>query len=177
MARILVVDDDEKVRAAIAAALGRAGHRVVLAGDGEEALRHYRAGDFDLVITDIVMPRMDGLETVKALRRAGAVAIVAMSGAAHAGAPYYLRAAEALGADAVLVKPFTLAELKAAVAWVLPSPDQQADRQDDGGRPQRPDPALDIDQRDQRDCAEHDGGLVRPEDEPVPHAALLARNR
>jgi len=123
MVRILVVDDDELVRLSIGTVLARAGHRVVLACDGEDALRRYRAARFDLVITDIVMPRMEGLETVRALRGAGReVKILAISGGARPGSGLYLTAARALGADGALFKPFTPAELNSAIARILHEP-------------------------------------------------------
>jgi CheY-like chemotaxis protein len=88
-----------------------------------EGISAYRAGGFDVVITDIVMPRMEGIETVRALRDAdGIVKIIAMSGCARDGAALYLAAAEALGADASLVKPFTPEELRRAVRLALSEP-------------------------------------------------------
>ncbi len=122
MASILVIDDEDLVRLSIGSVLRRAGHRVVLARDGEDALNRFRTARFDLVITDIVMPRMEGIETVRALRGAAAeVKIVAMSGCERAGASLYLSAAKALGADAIMAKPFSPAELNSAVARVLRS--------------------------------------------------------
>ena len=120
MARILVVDDDELVRVSVAEILSRAGHQVETAEDGEAALGRHRAARFDLVVTDIVMPRMEGLETVRALRGdRSRVKIVAISGCERRGSEFYLTAARALGADQVLVKPFTGAELRAAVDRAL----------------------------------------------------------
>src|SRR6185312_1494203 len=120
MARILVVDDDELVRVSVAGILSRAGHQVETAEDGEAALGRHRAARFDLVVTDIVMPRMEGLETVRALRGdRSRVKIVAISGCERRGSEFYLTAARALGADQVLVKPFTGAELRAAVDRAL----------------------------------------------------------
>jgi CheY-like chemotaxis protein len=123
MARILVIDDNELVRMAIGAVLRRAGHCVAFAGDGAEGISAYRAGGFDLVITDIVMPRMEGIETVRALRdENGIVKIIAMSGCTRDGAAIYLAAAQALGADASLVKPFTPEELRRVVRLALCKP-------------------------------------------------------
>lgn len=131
MASILVIDDDELVGAAIGAVLRRAGHRVVLAQDGADGFAAFNAHGFDLVLTDIVMPRMEGLETVRALRAAdGAIGIIAMSGCARDGAAVYLAAAVAFGADATLVKPFTPAELRCAVAAVLAICDDRAEKPD-----------------------------------------------
>lgn len=125
MARILVVDDDELVRAAVAAILRRTGHGVTLAADGEDALDVFRPGQFDLIITDIVMPRMEGIETLRALRcLEPGIRIIAMSesGADHG---FYLKAAVALGADATLEKPLVAAELRLIVEEALALPQSE----------------------------------------------------
>ena len=123
MARILVVDDEELVRAYVAAVLRRAGHLVTLAVDGEDALDKFRPARHDLVITDIVMPRMEGIDTVRALRRIEPrVRIIAISGSEGSDRGFYLRAASALGADATLQKPFRAAELQRAGDSLLAAP-------------------------------------------------------
>lgn len=141
MARILVADDEELVRASIAAVLRRAGHVVTLAEDGEDALAKFGPDRYDLVITDIVMPRMEGIETVRALRRLEpGVRIVAMSGSGGTDQGFYLKAATALGADATLQKPFRAGELRQMVEDVLATPKspseilwyRQADRHEPG---------------------------------------------
>ena len=65
MARILIVDDDPAVQATIKILLDRAGHSVVGASDGRKGLAIFEAGDFDLLLLDIFMPGMDGLETMR----------------------------------------------------------------------------------------------------------------
>jgi CheY-like chemotaxis protein len=81
VARILVVDDDKAVRLLLRAVLERRGHSVVEAADGDEGLRCYQAAPTDLVITDIQMPVMDGLQMIKELRSAFPTAkIIAISG-------------------------------------------------------------------------------------------------
>ena len=81
MARILVVDDDKAVRLLLRAMLERRGHSVVEAEDGAEGLQYYRAAPADLVITDIQMPVMDGLQMIKELRGDFPTAkIIAISG-------------------------------------------------------------------------------------------------
>jgi CheY-like chemotaxis protein len=125
MARILVVDDEELVRAAVAAVLRRAGHNVTLAADGEDALDLFRPGHFDLIITDIVMPRMEGIETLRALRcLEPGIRIVAMSESGGNNG-FYLRAAVALGADATLEKPINAAELRLLVEEALALPQSE----------------------------------------------------
>jgi two-component system chemotaxis response regulator CheY len=81
VARILVVDDDNAIRLLLRAVLERRGHSVVEAANGAEGLRCYRAAPTDLVITDIQMPMMDGLQMIKELRGAFPTArIIAISG-------------------------------------------------------------------------------------------------
>src|SRR6185312_13810552 len=86
MARVLVVDDQAYARATAAVVLRANGFEVVGVGDGESAIRTFEASPFDLVIVDIYMPRMDGVQLIKALRqRAAGVPIVAVSGVALHG--------------------------------------------------------------------------------------------
>lgn len=116
MAKILVIDDSEDIRILLHEALQAAGHSVVEAADGEEGLRSYREHYPDLVITDIVMPNKEGLETIMELRRESpGVKIVAMSGGTRGMVISFLPAAKKLGADYTLPKPFSLAELQAVV--------------------------------------------------------------
>lgn len=107
MARILVIDDDDRIRRMLRAALELEGHEVIEAGEGEEALRLHRAAPAELVITDILMPGSDGLEVIMTLRReAPALKVIAMSGGGHFQQMNVLGMAEPLGAFASLRKPF-----------------------------------------------------------------------
>jgi CheY-like chemotaxis protein len=126
MARILVVDDEESVRASIAALLREGGHSVTLAEDGEDACLKFQPYRYDLVITDIVMPRREGIETMRELRRhEPTIRILAMSGSGYADQGFYLKAALALGADATLQKPFSDRELLDTVGDALATPQSQ----------------------------------------------------
>ena len=123
MASILVIDDDALIRQSLETALTRPGHLVRSAGDGVEGLKLFRAQAADLVITDLVMPEQDGLATIMDLRRiAPDLRIIAISGGMIQNPQLYLQLAEKLGADRVLSKPFSLAELLAVVAAVLALP-------------------------------------------------------
>jgi hypothetical protein len=116
-ARILVVDDEAGVRSFLRAALAQAGYEVIEAAGGKQALCQMREAPAQLVITDLVMPEGEGLETIQAIRRElPDVGIVAISGAFGGD---FLKVAEKLGADAILAKPVTPELLMAKVAEVL----------------------------------------------------------
>jgi CheY-like chemotaxis protein len=115
MALILIIDDDPMVRTALAMALQAAGHRVMEAADGQAGLAVFQAHGADVVVTDILMPRKEGIETIRELRLAAPdLRIVAMSASPTHSGPDWLRVASQLGADATLTKPFTARELLAA---------------------------------------------------------------
>jgi CheY-like chemotaxis protein len=117
MARILLVDDDPNIRQVLETALVQHGHEVVPARDGREGLRLLRQSRCDVLLTDILMPEMDGLELMRGvLREFPAVRVVAMSGGSSRlpGADA-LHTADMLGAHAVLHKPFTVSEAIAAI--------------------------------------------------------------
>jgi CheY-like chemotaxis protein len=79
---VLLADDNEKLRRALAGVLEDAGYQVVQAGTGKEALAHLSSSEFDLFITDLMMPGMDGLQLLTELRRTDPdLPIIAMSGA------------------------------------------------------------------------------------------------
>jgi CheY-like chemotaxis protein len=112
--RILVVDDEPVVAESLARLLAGYGHQVVLAADGEIGLRRYREQPFDLVITDSVMPVMDGAEFVSRLRSLDALAhILAISG--QTATPQVERMLQA-GAFGFVSKPFVVDELLEAIA-------------------------------------------------------------
>ena len=117
MARILVVDDDENVRSVLTVLLRRRGFEVLEAVNGVKALRVLQSSAVDLVITDVVMPDMEGLETIRRMRAAGQTRIIAISGSG--GDLKYLDYAAKLGASATFAKPFAPPELLAAVQHLL----------------------------------------------------------
>jgi CheY-like chemotaxis protein len=134
VANILIVDDDPAVQATIRIVLERVGHTVVVADDGAKGLATFEAGSFDLLILDIFMPGMDGLETMKLIhQRQPLIPIVVISGRPvswdSVTAPDFLKMATKLGAISSLQKPFGPAELLAAVSGCLaaatPSPSQR----------------------------------------------------
>jgi DNA-binding response OmpR family regulator len=115
-APILLVEDEAGLRHIMAMLLSQAGFRVVEAGNGAEALRLLKATPASLVITDIVMPDMEGMELIRKLRQSpSGPRILAISGGGVITSGDYLHAARLLGADAVLAKPFNKATLLSAV--------------------------------------------------------------
>jgi CheY-like chemotaxis protein len=119
MARILVVDDEEDVLTVVAQLLRAGGHDVVTAMDGVKIARESEAEPFEVIITDMVMPTRDGIETILAIRRElPDTGIIAMSGGAR-GSPLYLAMAARLGAHRTLAKPFTPDQLNTAIAETL----------------------------------------------------------
>lgn len=119
MAKILVAEDEESVSAFISRALESQGHEVILASDGGDALDKLQSDRFDLLLTDIVMPVMDGIAlALKASAIAPHMRILLMSG--YAAERQRAHNLDALVHD-VIAKPFTLEQICNAVADVLSS--------------------------------------------------------
>ena len=117
---ILLVEDDLQVRSFLKALLTRAGYDVREAGNGAEALRACGELPPDLVITDLIMPEKEGLETIIELRRDyPGVRIIAISGGGRNPPQDYLTVAERFGARRTLSKPFSSDEILRAVDEVL----------------------------------------------------------
>ena len=124
MARIEVIDDDQAIRTTIKLLLEREGHDVVLAEDGAKGLEQFRTGQFDLLIVDLFMPGMDGLETIRSIHRMQPdIPIIVISGYAFRTAlesvPDFLNMAIKFGAVSSLQKPFRPSQLLSAVAACL----------------------------------------------------------
>ena len=121
MTRILVVDDDIGIREMLQKCLRRAGYDVSIAPDGNAALKLHWASPADLLITDIIMPDKDGIETIMEFQRhSPRVRIIAISGGGKIEGNEYLSIAKMLGAEKTLPKPFELREMLEAVRELLP---------------------------------------------------------
>ncbi len=115
---VLIVDDDAMVRKLLRATFEDSGYEVLEAVDGRDALAQVGRHPIKLVITDLVMPEKDGMETIKALRQSHPdVKILAISGAF--GGNGYLKVASHLGADGVVPKPFDREQVLEAVEQLL----------------------------------------------------------
>lgn len=122
MASILVIDDEEPMRTLLGLLLTRAGHEVMTASNGREGIQQYRAKPVDLIITDLIMPEKEGVETIiELIRDYPACKIIAISGGGRMKSQDYLPVAGCLGARATLAKPFSNEELLKAVQAVLAS--------------------------------------------------------
>ena len=118
--KILVIDDDDQMRVLLRQVMEWAGHEVVAAADGRAGMLMQRQHGADLVITDLIMPEQEGLETITALRRDyPGLKIIAISGGGRIGPEAYLPAARELGADRVFSKPFDVQELAETVRELL----------------------------------------------------------
>ena len=111
--RVLVIEDNADLRDVVRLALEAAGHEVLTATQGVEGLACLNGHPVDLVVTDLFMPEMDGIEVIAALRRQfPGVRIVAMSGRPGVD---YLAVAKELGAARILRKPFAMDALLSAI--------------------------------------------------------------
>ena len=120
MAHILVADDQEKIRNMLKSLFEQFGHTVTVATNGKEAIQFYGENPADIIVTDILMPDMEGIETIRALRRIKSdVKIIAMSGGGTVGPDEYLHMAELFGAKRTIQKPFDVREVLDAVQVCL----------------------------------------------------------
>lgn len=121
---ILVIDDDELVRETMVSILEAGGYRVIVAHEGEEGIAKIHENTVDLVITDILMPGKEGIETIAEIRRLHPeLRIIAMSGGGEIGRvvgnDIFLGMAEKLGADITLTKPFRMQQITDAVKQLI----------------------------------------------------------
>lgn len=118
--RVLLIDDDELVRATISNCLLSAGYQVAEAPDGKVGLAAFKAAPCDLVIIDILMPKKEGIETIREMRqRNSAVPIIAISGGGKSMNLDFLTVAETFGATRTLAKPFSRNALLERIAEAL----------------------------------------------------------
>lgn len=120
MARVLVIDDQEPIRGIVRRALESDGHEVADASDGAAGMALLDRAPVDVVITDIFMPGMDGIQALREIRkRFPAIKVIAMSGGDSSGLMDLRHDAELLGAVKSLSKPFTAREVVDVVRSAL----------------------------------------------------------
>ena len=120
MQRILIIDDETNILLMLKKMLERAGYEIDLASNGEEGLRLFRNMPCDLVITDIIMPEKEGLETIREMKKMKPkMKIIAMSGGGKISADNYLETAKIFGASRIMEKPFTQQAMVSTVKELL----------------------------------------------------------
>ncbi len=120
MANILVVEDNKSLQILLRETLAKEKHTVMTADDGVDGLAIFQENVFDLVVTDIMMPRMDGIEFIQAIRKEKTNAgIIALSGGDNPATGSLLETARLMGAHVAIKKPFKRQELLDAVAAAL----------------------------------------------------------
>lgn len=118
--RVLVIDDDEQMRTLLRQVMEWSGYTVTDAENGRKGMQKQREQPADLVITDLIMPEQEGLETISKLKKEyPGIKIVAISGGGRIGPEAYLPAAQELGADMVFSKPFDVKEFVNAIRGLL----------------------------------------------------------
>ncbi len=121
---ILIVDDDDTLRDVLVEYFSGLGYAAMGAPDGRTALKMQARNPADLVITDLIMPEENGLETIIELKRHDPhVKIIAMTGSGHIGSLEDLKTASYLGAELTFAKPFQLEDLLRAVKELLQLPE------------------------------------------------------
>jgi DNA-binding response OmpR family regulator len=120
MAKILVIDDEPSILLMIKKMLEKAGHEVDMALNGKEGMQMFELNKADLLITDIIMPEKEGLETIVELRKKYPdLKIIAISGGGRISADGYLPGAKLLGANMVFQKPLIQKEFLEAVSFLV----------------------------------------------------------
>jgi DNA-binding NtrC family response regulator len=123
MTHILVIDDDVMICNVLRRTLERSGYTVTEAYDGQKGLAAHKADPADLVITDMIMPGMEGIETIMQFKRhSPTMKIIAMSGGGMGRGTDYLAIAKKFGAHHTIAKPFTMQAITTAVSEVLGGP-------------------------------------------------------
>ena len=120
MPGVLIVEDDKDLREMLKTSLSRRKITVFEAGNGKDAITHFKPSITDLVVTDLIMPEEDGLKVIIKLRELKpSIRIIAISGGGKAGPGSYLNLAKALGADAIYSKPFSINDLVLKIEELL----------------------------------------------------------
>jgi len=120
MARILVIDDEPYILMMLKKMLEKAGHEVDMAVNGEEGMELFNKYHADLIITDIVMPEKEGLETIRELKKKHPkLKVIAISGGGRVDSKEYLDSARLFGASRIFKKPFKQKEIINAVEELL----------------------------------------------------------
>jgi DNA-binding response OmpR family regulator len=143
-ARILLVDDEQSIQTLLSYPLRKDGYHVTSALDGSEALRRFEEGRFDLVILDLMLPQLNGVEVCRQLRSRSQVPIIMLTAK---GSETDKVAGLEVGADDYITKPFSMREFRSRVKAALRRSRMGAGSQDDGGSIEGGDLMIDFDRR------------------------------
>jgi DNA-binding response OmpR family regulator len=143
-ARILLVDDEQSIQTLLSYPLRKDGYHVTSALDGSEALRRFEEGRFDLVILDLMLPHLNGVEVCRQLRSRSQVPIIMLTAK---GSETDKVAGLEVGADDYITKPFSMREFRSRVKAALRRSRMAAGAQDEGGAIEREDLTIDFDRR------------------------------
>jgi DNA-binding response OmpR family regulator len=120
MARVLLIDDDALVLEALSGYLIDAGHELLTAKNGREGIELFKTGAPDVVVTDILMPEKEGIETILSIRNlSSSVVIIAISGGGQNSPVDLLDFARKVGANSILKKPFSVRQLRELISLSL----------------------------------------------------------
>lgn len=119
--RVLTVDDSATVRQVLSMSLTGAGYDVVEAGDGEDALIRFDTYTFDLVVTDLNMPRMDGIDLIRAIRKKAGARFLPIIMLTSESQPERKQEGKKAGASGWITKPFRPDQLLAVVRMICPN--------------------------------------------------------
>ena len=133
--RILLADDEQSIQTLLSYPLQKDGYEVVRASDGREALARFAEQTFDLVVLDVMMPRMDGLEVCRKLRARSSVPIIMLTAKAE---EIDKVVGLELGADDYITKPFSMREFRSRVKAALRRAGMSQPTDDDGDVPSAP---------------------------------------
>ena len=125
MAKILIVDDEEKIREMIGKFAAHEGHETIMAEDGKKALEAFKREDFDLVILDVMMPEMDGYETLKKMKEIKDVPCIFLTAL---GQEYDRIYGFDIGAEDYVTKPFSPKELMMRIKVILKRENKSSSR-------------------------------------------------
>ncbi|NPA36570.1 MAG: response regulator [Chlorobi bacterium] len=118
--KILIIDDEPEITRMLKRLFERAGFKVQSASNGEDAMFMIAENNFDLVVTDIIMPKKEGIETITSIKKDFPdIKIIAMSGGGRYSPEGYLKSAKMLGADKIFKKPFDHKEILLTVERML----------------------------------------------------------
>jgi DNA-binding response OmpR family regulator len=143
-ARILLVDDEQSIQTLLSYPLRKDGYHVTSALDGSEALRRFEEGRFDLVILDLMLPQLNGVEVCRQLRSRSQVPIIMLTAK---GSETDKVAGLEVGADDYITKPFSMREFRSRVKAALRRSRMGAGAQDDGGSIEGGELTIDFDRR------------------------------